>query len=115
MSQAGVLMDLPASPQQFKPNPAAEGCPRGRKCHYCGEPATTKDHIVARTFVRRTQVPQWVYQANLVPSCYQCNQAKMYFRSDCDCLICLAAWALLGPMDQEVPVVAIVNRCSEAA
>jgi hypothetical protein len=39
-------------------------------CHYCGDPATTADHIVPRS--AGGPAAWW----NLVPACFPCNSAK---------------------------------------
>jgi hypothetical protein len=44
--------------------------PAGHDCHYCGTPATTRDHVVAKT--RGGSNACW----NLVPACLGCNNRK---------------------------------------
>lgn len=58
-----------------------------RHCHYCGEIATTKDHIVPK--VRGGLNRQW----NYAPSCFDCNLRKGADWPTCDCLHCFYAVA----------------------
>jgi 5-methylcytosine-specific restriction endonuclease McrA len=39
-------------------------------CHYCGEPATTRDHVVPVSKGGRAG------NGNIVPACNRCNQLK---------------------------------------
>jgi 5-methylcytosine-specific restriction endonuclease McrA len=43
----------------------------GPDCHYCGDPATTVDHVIP---VSKGGAPY--DEANLVPSCKPCNDRK---------------------------------------
>lgn len=64
----------------------------GRECHYCGAPATTRDHIVPRFLLPRLDVASWFRQLNIVPACSPCNHLKGHRRSHCSCDHCTAAW-----------------------
>lgn len=66
-----------------------------RTCHYCGERATTRDHVVPRAHVR-VRVTDGA-PPNTVPACYACNQAKGQRRSPCACEVCETAWRRYGP------------------
>ena len=55
------------------------------KCHYCPEPATTRDHIVPRSKGGRNAA--W----NIVPACVSCNSAKAAKDPTCSCEICREA------------------------
>lgn len=62
-----------------------------RVCHYCGEPATTKDHIVPVSKAGTSN------RFNLVPSCLSCNSRKGQSTTTCRCPVCQNAidqWAL---------------------
>lgn len=75
-------------------------------CHYCGARATTRDHVVPRSLLVDYTFQNFVQ--NIVPACYDCNQAKKSLRSDCRCEICLNAWRTLGPVGwEEIEVVTI--------
>lgn len=52
------------------------------RCHYCPRPATTRDHIVAKT---RGGADSWW---NLVPACADCNSKKGSDGSGCWCAFC---------------------------
>ncbi len=55
-------------------------------CHYCGNaPATTRDHIVARS--KLGSDAYW----NLVPSCKSCNARKADGSTWCHCAFCTRA------------------------
>jgi 5-methylcytosine-specific restriction endonuclease McrA len=43
---------------------------KGRRCHWCGRPATTVDHVVARVLGGAHDL------SNLVPSCAKCNYSR---------------------------------------
>jgi len=43
----------------------------GESCAYCGQPATTFDHVIPKRIADFFDAG-W----NLVPACYSCNQAK---------------------------------------
>lgn len=64
-------------------------------CHYCGERATTQDHIVPRADLPRpmSRLPYWFRSNDVVPACFDCNGRKGWLRSDCDCDHCHWAWA----------------------
>lgn len=62
-------------------------CPPGLPCHYCGEVANARDHIVADSI---GGVDAWW---NLVPACIPCNSTKAD-RQWCGCAFCLRAFAL---------------------
>lgn len=66
----------------------------GSVCHYCGDKATTEDHIVPRCDLPRpmSRVPYWFRSCNVVPSCAPCNNYKSNWRSDCMCDHCSWAW-----------------------
>lgn len=66
-------------------------------CHYCGEGADTKDHIVARRWLPRLGVPQYASEANKVPACQRCNGRKSHFRALCSCVLCETAWVIMAP------------------
>ena len=57
------------------------------KCHYCPEPATTRDHIVPRSKGGRNAA--W----NIVPACVSCNSAKAAKDPTCPCEKCRLAVA----------------------
>jgi hypothetical protein len=57
-----------------------------RVCHYCGAPATTRDHIVPSSLGGFTR------PFNLVPACQPCNTAKGAKLPTCKCDKC--RWAL---------------------
>ncbi|WP_433673749.1 HNH endonuclease [Microbacterium gorillae] len=60
--------------------------PGGAQCHYCQRPASTRDHIVAKT---RGGVNSWW---NLVPSCARCNGGRKGSGSTwCSCAFCMRA------------------------
>lgn len=74
----------------------------GQACHYCGEPATTRDHVVPRSrmAIEFRQDPKRISKArasNVVASCAPCNQEKADQRSTCDCRLCTMAWLTFGP------------------
>jgi hypothetical protein len=92
------------------------GVRKGERCHYqCGRLADTVDHIVARCHIQRpSAAPMTTHQANLVPSCYACNYYKGYYRSDCNCIICLTAWELMADFilpkrKRDIPLRAVVG------
>jgi hypothetical protein len=60
-------------------------CVEWEGCHYCDQPATTRDHIVPRS---RAGVNEPV---NVVPSCDRCNRAKGDDWPLCPCATCRAA------------------------
>ena len=64
-------------------------------CHYCGERATTVDHIVPRADLPRplSRLPYWYRSLNEVPACFDCNGTKSALRSDCACAQCTWSWA----------------------
>lgn len=66
-------------------------------CHYCGKPATTRDHIVPK--VKRGTDAWW----NLVPACEPCNRKKSGNDTTCHCAFCTRAVFLfeLGHMRPE--------------
>ena len=43
---------------------------KGRRCWWCGNPATTVDHVVARVLGGEHSIE------NLVPSCARCNYSR---------------------------------------
>lgn len=55
---------------------------RGSRCHYCGQAATTRDHIVPKS--KGGGDGHW----NLVPACKKCNQAKADTDPTCQCRKC---------------------------
>lgn len=63
-------------------------------CHYCGDKATTEDHIVPRCDLPKpmSRVPYWFRSTNVVPACGPCNNRKGACRSDCECNHCRWAW-----------------------
>lgn len=63
-----------------------------KSCHYCGEPAKTRDHIVPKS-----RAIVCGAHGNIVPACGPCNNKKSDWRSDCGCMTCLMAWVLYGP------------------
>jgi len=67
---------------------------RSLACHYCGERASTEDHIVPRADLPKpmAKVPYWFRSLDVVPSCLDCNGRKSWFRSDCACEHCTWAW-----------------------
>lgn len=63
-------------------------------CHYCGEKATTQDHIVPRCDLPPLiLLPPWFRNQLVVPACKDCNGEKGPFRSDCQCPHCDWVWA----------------------
>jgi len=76
-------------------------------CHYCGDKATTDDHVVPRSLLPKPQslLPYWFRAMNVVPACAPCNGAKANHRSDCHCTQCVRAWgsaaALYGIVEPE--------------
>lgn len=68
-----------------------------RPCHYCGGTAGTKDHVVPRVLLDRTQRFLGQITNNSVPACSACNQAKGAKRVvDC-CAFCHTRWEMYGP------------------
>lgn len=64
-------------------------------CHYCGDKATTEDHIVPRADLPKPMslLPYWFRSNNVVPACFKCNVViKGCYRSDCTCDHCDWAW-----------------------
>lgn len=57
----------------------------GGRCHYCGDPATTLDHIVPKSDGGPSA--QW----NLTAACQPCNLIKGSWRAVCPCFSCIAA------------------------
>lgn len=62
----------------------------GGWCHYCGERASTLDHIVPRSAGGPSC--QW----NLVGSCSPCNSIKSSYRGVCTCFRCIEAERLFA-------------------
>lgn len=90
-----------------------------RPCHYCGGKAGTRDHVVPRSLLNRTQRYMGQITNNSVPACASCNQAKGSKRViDC-CEFCDSRWALYGPMNyvDRVPTVemAVITRAARLA
>lgn len=72
-----------------------------RPCHYCGGTAGTRDHVVPRVLLNRTQRYLGQITNNSVPACGNCNQRKGAKRVvDC-CEFCDSRWTLYGPLDVE--------------
>ncbi len=65
-----------------------------QKCHYCDDPATTRDHIVPRSMVRELRLDQHhsFPHRNIVPACAPCNHRKDNLDSGCTCDRCTEAW-----------------------
>src|SRR5687768_9029625 len=59
--------------------------PEGAKCHYCGEPADTWDHVVP--FAKGGKNRHW----NRIPACRDCNVAKAARWPACPCDFCVNA------------------------
>ncbi len=79
-------------------------------CHYCGGPASTRDHIVPRRLWPLGGLTPDEGQGNVVPACPRCNGRKNDQRSDCACNTCLRAWTRLGPPDwQTLPVIPLAT------
>jgi len=57
----------------------------GRICHYCGDRATTRDHIVPKILGGTNGL------FNLVPCCTRCNRRKGADWPVCDCDKCQTA------------------------
>lgn len=57
----------------------------GGRCHYCGDPATTVDHIVPRSVGGPSS--RW----NLTAACRACNSLKGSLRAVCSCHGCIEA------------------------
>lgn len=88
-----------------------------KMCHYCGEPATTRDHVVPLSFLLQKygfRGTAKIKIQNIVPACEDCNNLKSSNRSDCECDICTTAWDELGPTDwrKDLPVVHLVRNDS---
>lgn len=52
-----------------------------RHCAYCGDLATTRDHLIPRSYLRNTGKPHWP-TSQWVPACQQCNSIlynKLFF------------------------------------
>ena len=81
--------------------PVTNASPRmvDKECHYCGRPATTRDHVVPRLLLQgRTEyLDPYALMRNVVPCCAECNRQKGSQRSWCDCRQCREAWTALGP------------------
>lgn len=94
---------------------SASGAYASSTCHYCGQPATTSDHIVPRSAfpVHQSGLPYWFRQHNVAPSCKPCNGFKGNYRSDCTCAQCEWTWkvalALFLPPDYEVRVRRVIK------
>lgn len=58
---------------------------RGKRCHYCGGWADTKDHIWPKALGGTNGL--W----NLTPACMPCNAAKAATIPSCTCRKCSAA------------------------
>jgi hypothetical protein len=67
---------------------------RSQLCHYCGEKATTEDHIVPRAVLPKpmSKLPYWFRSNDVVPACLDCNGRKGEEMSDCTCDQCTWAW-----------------------
>lgn len=61
--------------------------PAHARCHYCGTPAASRDHIVPDSAGGSRL--WW----NLVPACKPCNESKGD-RQACACMFCIRALAL---------------------
>ena len=47
---------------------------KAKPCFYCGAPATTRDHVIPRSFAKRLEDFAIVYKRNvMVPACVECN------------------------------------------
>jgi hypothetical protein len=57
----------------------------GWRCHYCGDPATTVDHIVPKSVGGPSR--RW----NLTAACRDCNGFKGSLRAVCPCHGCIEA------------------------
>lgn len=80
----------------------------GACCHYCGGPATTRDHIVPRSRIFMRPAPG---AENLVPACSICNLVKGDLPSTCRCQKCLNAWYRWGPMGwHDLPTVDVIVK-----
>jgi len=89
---------------------------RSTRCHYCGEHATTVDHIVPRADLPKplARLPYWFKDLDEVPACTRCNNDKGRMRSDCACRQCNSAWgcalARFLPKDYVMPEYVCVVR-----
>ena len=45
---------------------------KDKRCEYCGDIATTRDHIIPRSYLRNTGKPNW-RNSQWVYACSQCN------------------------------------------
>lgn len=80
----------------------------GACCHYCGDPAETRDHIVPRSRITQRPAPG---AENLVPACKICNLVKGDLPSTCQCQKCRAAWWRFGPDGwQNLPEVNVIDK-----
>lgn len=59
--------------------------PNGLRCHYCGDYANTRDHVVPKYKGGRND--WW----NLVQCCTPCNQTKGNALPTCRCVFCVRA------------------------
>lgn len=70
------------------------GSPRkefaGETCHYCDDPAETRDHVVPRGAGGKNG------DYNIVPSCFACNGAKADEWPTCSCAFCERAQAIFA-------------------
>lgn len=82
--------------------------PTDAQCHYCLNPATTRDHVVPHSLIRQAKFPTGAHlrsatsdppPVNIVPACVRCNGSKSSYRSDCVCELCLTAWKTYQPRD----------------
>ena len=60
---------------------------RGGRCHYCGDIATTVDHIVPYSIGGRHSI------INTVPACRPCNESKGQSMWESHCDDCARAWS----------------------
>lgn len=87
-----------------------------RLCHYCGERARTRDHVVPRSRLERGSLMLGQIIGNTVPACHSCNQRKGTLRvADC-CSRCETLWVQYGPRGwaTKVPTITLAELTSEA-
>ena len=91
---------------------AAMGAYSSSICHYCGDKATTDDHIVPKSAfsVHQSALPYWFRQHNIAPCCFDCNQFKANFRSDCECNQCTWVWKVALSMFLAEDYIVLIRR-----
>lgn len=85
-----------------------------RFCHYCGERARTRDHVVPRSRLERGALMLGQIIGNTVHACYSCNQRKATMRVEDCCARCESLWAQYGPIGwlTKVPTITLAELTS---